>query len=316
VAGIIIVVVGLIIIQLAHTLGDLLYKHKLETDPKFRLLEETKNYRNCWIKYEPNVWLDSESAGTIKFIGFDIGNERVIGEDFVDSPLVRKIIKAKAIEGFELKECRECGALSFERRYPPDWSGFCKNKNCAGKCYERDLRHLARIYNVKNESIDLFNGPRENLKDRCKFCHDMVTARIKYAHFDNLEEYQDIKCAICKGKIDSSKYDEVPMYETAKRQNFSCTICNGKMNHIWNNNYSGNNYLYHTIDHIKPVSFGGTHQIDNIQIVHFICNMVKGTGPNIKLDIEAKDFLADNPSLMDNEDLLIAEFKNHIIVNP
>jgi hypothetical protein len=311
-AGIIIIVIGLIIIQLVHIQGDLSYKHKLKTNPQFKLLEETKNYRDCWVEYKPNVWLDSEGSGTIKFIKPDFGKDRIIYEGFINSPFVKKIIEAKAIEGLELKECRECGELSFERRYPSDWDGFCKNKGCSGKCYERDLRHLARIHNVKNEAIQLFELPRENLEYRCIVCYDRIKAKEKHVHIDDLKEIQGIKCAICRGKVNYSKENKVPIYETSQKQHFLCAICNGKMNHVWNNNYSDNNYLYYTIDHIKPVSSGGRHQIDNIQIVHLICNKIKGTGSNVKLDIEAQDFLVNNPFLND-EDSLIAELRNHII---
>jgi 5-methylcytosine-specific restriction endonuclease McrA len=31
-----------------------------------------------------------------------------------------------------------------------------------------------------------------------------------------------------------------------------------------------------SLDHIKPVSKGGTHTWDNIQLVHLVCNLRKG----------------------------------------
>ena len=36
---------------------------------------------------------------------------------------------------------------------------------------------------------------------------------------------------------------------------------------------AGNDYP--TIDHIKPISKGGTHTWDNVQLAHFHCNSIK-----------------------------------------
>jgi len=33
--------------------------------------------------------------------------------------------------------------------------------------------------------------------------------------------------------------------------------------------------MYPTVDYIKPVSNGGTHSWDNVQLAHMGCNMVK-----------------------------------------
>ena len=57
-----------------------------------------------------------------------------------------------------------------------------------------------------------------------------------------------------------------------------CKICGLKCN--WNDIESKNNYSivganYPSIDHIKPISRGGSHTWDNVQLAHHQCNAIK-----------------------------------------
>jgi hypothetical protein len=67
--------------------------------------------------------------------------------------------------------------------------------------------------------------------------------------------------------------------------------------------------------HLKDrnTSFLFFSYLNRTAVVFIVCNMVKGAGSNIKLDIEAQDFLTKNHFLMNDEDLLIAELQRHII---
>ena len=58
------------------------------------------------------------------------------------------------------------------------------------------------------------------------------------------------------------------------RDGLSCAICGLQC-------FYGGNYLaplYPSIDHIKPISRGGGHTWDNVQIAHRYCNLIKGDG--------------------------------------
>jgi 5-methylcytosine-specific restriction endonuclease McrA len=303
---------GLLLMQFMHMFNDWSYKHKLETDPKFKLLEETKSYMNCFTKYEPNIWLDSKSNGNFIFFDYDIvqSKEKIKYQGSLDDNFIKKLITAKNYNGYELKKCRECGALEFELKYQSKWDGFCSRGKCRGRCYERNIRHVKRSNNVINESSHLFNTSWENIEDRCKGCYDMIKYKERHMSKQEVIEKQDLRCAICKGKIDYSEEDIIPMYEFAEKQKFLCAICNGKMNHVWNER--GDNYLYHTIDHIQPISLEGKHKKQNIQIVHFICNIVKGVGDNINLYETAEKILETNRELLYNEEELIKEFRKYI----
>lgn len=57
----------------------------------------------------------------------------------------------------------------------------------------------------------------------------------------------------------------------AKRDGRGCYICGDKMN--FKVDYNHDNYP--NIEHVKPISKGGTHTWDNVKLAHRICNMKK-----------------------------------------
>jgi 5-methylcytosine-specific restriction endonuclease McrA len=259
------------------------YKQRLETDPIFRLQEEYKDYTYSIIHYENPVWLDSKTIEEKVQLYSLNNNTTPLFDGNVTDPLFQKIIEVKKTLGQELHRCRECGKITWGY-YKLDyeipnfrqlWNGFCSEK-CRDKCLGRDFEHYSRITN----------------------------------NYLNSMSYKYRKNIIKKLSINNSEYDTIPMYEFAKRQNFLCGICNGKMNHLWVNN--DKNYLYHSIDHIFPISKGGQHRSENIQIVHIICNMTKGVEKNIKLTIDAKKFLDNNTKLLYDEERLVSEYRKYI----
>ena len=77
------------------------------------------------------------------------------------------------------------------------------------------------------------------------------------------------------GKIDYS----ITLTRLMERDNCTCKICGRKVNendytYINDTFIAGNDYP--SIDHIKPLSKGGVHQWDNVQLAHRICNSFKG----------------------------------------
>lgn len=259
------------------------YEFKYNNDPIFKLQEDYKQYTNGQIITNHNVWLDSEYSNEIIMIK-DLN--KVLFEGSIDDQLMKTIIEVKKTLGEELKRCRECGNIEWAYinkmneygfKYYKYWNGFCSER-CEEKCKERDIEHYWRI-----------------------------TKKTNYFY-----NYKEKKNHIKKYNFDTNEFDIIPMYEFSEKQNFRCAICNGKMNHNWRENE--NNYLYHTIDHILPISKGGRHNFGNIQIVHFLCNMVKGTGKNIKLNVPADKFLYMNRNKEKEEDELIIEYKKYIVI--
>ena len=57
-----------------------------------------------------------------------------------------------------------------------------------------------------------------------------------------------------------------------ERDDWICGICQTPIDKA----LRGDNWMRATLDHITPLSKGGTHTYDNVGPAHWICNMQKG----------------------------------------
>ena len=66
--------------------------------------------------------------------------------------------------------------------------------------------------------------------------------------------------------------EEVDRATVCDRDNWTCHICGGPVDHT----VDGNNPLGPSLDHVIPLSAGGAHSYDNVRLAHRKCNTVKG----------------------------------------
>lgn len=68
--------------------------------------------------------------------------------------------------------------------------------------------------------------------------------------------------------VEVESFRNVDVFE---RDGWVCGICGGDVDRdlVWPDHMSA------SLDHIVPVSKGGTHTLDNVQCSHFICNSLK-----------------------------------------
>ncbi|HAV26786.1 MAG TPA: hypothetical protein DCX23_00460 [Lachnospiraceae bacterium] len=103
----------------------------------------------------------------------------------------------------------------------------------------------------------------------CRDAYNKECAKISHKGRRDSHRYRAVKygCA-----YDSS----VTLAKLIKRNGLRCAIC-GEMcdpkDHSWSQ-YSGP--MYPSIDHIVPMSKGGGHVWNNVQVAHIICNSEKG----------------------------------------
>lgn len=140
-------------------------------------------------------------------------------------------------------------------------------KEAKAECKQRlkeidsQLKELSRFTECKvcGRMFKSYNGS--------VFCSD--DCRRKYKN--NIRPTKRIKK---NGKPDYS----ISLKKLYKRDNGRCSLCGGICN--WNdyiikdNNFIAGDY-YPSIDHIKPISKGGLHEWNNIQLAHRICNTNK-----------------------------------------
>lgn len=103
----------------------------------------------------------------------------------------------------------------------------------------------------------------------CKQCHDKQVKQKRNAYHEARE-----RKARANGKIDYS----ITLSKLIERDNHICQLCGRLVDetdytYINDTFIAGNNYP--SIDHIKPLSKGGVHQWDNVQLAHRLCNSLK-----------------------------------------
>ena len=134
--------------------------------------------------------------------------------------------------------CKVCGNEYTLREYMESTGSryYRDSGYCSAECRDAHLKERAKIYR---------RGRRDSHKHRA----------VKFG------------CA-----YDSS----VTLAKLIKRDGLRCALC-GKMcdpnDHSWSE-YSGP--MYPSIDHIVPMSKGGGHVWNNVQVAHIICNSEKG----------------------------------------
>ena len=107
----------------------------------------------------------------------------------------------------------------------------------------------------------------------CKSCHEdveRVKIRARRTANKRLREANARK----NGKVDYS----ITLSKLIERDNHICQLCGREVNEndyvfVGDTFVAGNDYP--SIDHIKPLSKGGLHQWDNVQLAHRLCNSLK-----------------------------------------
>ena len=102
---------------------------------------------------------------------------------------------------------------------------------------------------------------------QCDYCNSLINnniPKIKYIRNFNKNKYEH----------------GITLKKLAERDNDVCWLCGGKVE--WTDyEYRGSTRKavgksYPSIDHVKPVSRGGSHSWDNVRLAHFGCNASKG----------------------------------------
>jgi predicted nucleic acid-binding Zn ribbon protein len=165
-------------------------------------------------------------------------------------------------------ECKYCGKTTKKKRPNQTY--------CSSKCYKQD-----RSDHVKHSNEEVKLMP----KIHCAEC-DKEFQRTMYD-----QRFCSKQCGKKNGRhlsqlrkrINGTVDETVTLTKLYARDNGKCHICGKQANYqdftVENNGVfiSGNSYP--SIDHIMPVSKGGTHTWDNVALSHRICNSIKSDNP-------------------------------------
>lgn len=118
----------------------------------------------------------------------------------------------------------------------------------------------------KKERLLKIKKYREDNKERLS----MLGKKWRLKHPDSLRDSQHRRRAL-KKKTKTEKFSSFDIFD---RDRWVCGLCHKKVDRLlkWPDPMSA------SLDHIVPLSKGGTHTRDNVQIAHLICNEKAHTG--------------------------------------
>lgn len=165
-------------------------------------------------------------------------------------------------------QCKECNIRSKEsellqKKLDKENKHIIKQKKILIEKFEKQQRLNNRVC---NECGQVYNAEHINQK----YCSIKCARR----HENRMKEITRRKHIRLNGKVNW----DISLDKLIKRDNNTCHICGGRCNY---NDYEaiGDNFIvgkdYPSIDHVIPVSKGGTHTWDNIKLAHHYCNTIK-----------------------------------------
>lgn len=189
-------------------------------------------------------------------------------------------------------KCKRCGTV-FTRSFDSIRHG--KHTRCP-KCdyVPSQDKHAEMIRKRDNREIDkiFYNrwliqcaecGEWAIRKKKSKFCSHHCLAK------------NTSRTRKAKKRSTSSKTETISLYSLIERDNGICYICGGEVD-ITDCTIRNGGFVtgrtYPTIEHLIPLSKGGTNTWDNIKLAHYYCNVLKGSthDDTFRCDVPEKEF--------------------------
>lgn len=179
-------------------------------------------------------------------------------------------------------QCKECNKINNiicgkeKKRIEAEIKKKRREQKKIEKELQKQLEKQSRIREVVcSECGQIFKTVYHN----AKYCSDKCRKRIdnRYTEISRRKKLKE------NGKIDYS----ISLTKLIKRDKSICKLCGDKID---KNAYEmqGDTFIakgtYPSIDHIIPVSKGGTHTWDNVQLAHCKCNSIKSDSSNLKIE--------------------------------
>lgn len=176
---------------------------------------------------------------------------------------LRKSEAGELVTALRWTECGSCGVVFL----PPHGSPRIL---CSETCAADRLRDQQREWNKANRPyVRKVYEPQQ-----CEWCAATFTPRTD-PHL-----YCSSRCShsAAKERRDQAKrnafVERVIRAKVYERDDWCCQLCGKQVNRTASVPHPN----APTLDHILPISKGGTHEYANVQLAHFMCNSIKGSG--------------------------------------
>lgn len=168
-------------------------------------------------------------------------------------------------------ECVKCGARKLV--YSFDNIAGCTD------CVKERMRERKEQSRYKECAV--CGAVFKPIRSTAKYCCERCSRKAKEARrIDKVRERRRTNKrlrearATNNGKVDYS----ITLSKLIERDNHICKLCGREVNES-DYVYDGDTFIagndYPSIDHIKPLSKGGLHQWNNVQLAHRLCNSIK-----------------------------------------
>jgi len=200
---------------------------------------------------------------------------------------LKRRVKERTVKTFSklyINECVECGKKFTSKRKKKRCSKECEKKYYARKDRQKQHKKL-----LKNKSCiicgkDFIGMPsKSTCSNECKDIHKKNLERRyrRKARQDGRLERSD---HIRRAKHFGVEYEKgITITKIKKRDGEKCLICGVK---TLSKNVPGYHKRNATIGHLIPVSLGGSHTLDNVQLECMRCNTKLGATPHGQLRIK------------------------------
>ena len=169
--------------------------------------------------------------------------------------------------------CKKCGSI-IERG-----KSTLKRYQTTCECYEEEKREQKELREARIRLIRSLSLIAElKIPKKCEACGETFYSQYKHQRYCSKS---------CKGRYRGGNFKNrckkynvfydpsVTPIKVFERDHYQCKICGLLCNtddNTWNGFFGA---WYPTVDHIIPLSRGGTHTWDNVQCAHARCNSVK-----------------------------------------
>ena len=188
--------------------------------------------------------------------------------------------------------CKKCGHVHTHSWWGVRHDGVSVCPNCLEKEKKQKQEEAKRlaIENKINKEIEKRRNERGkqvvrlltrfSRLHRCPVCGTLTDNKLYCSQKCSAKANESLKDARRRKRIKNGLVDkDINLERLYKKHDGVCAICGGKCD--WDDHqYRGRYFIvgknYPSIDHIIPLSRGGVHSWENVQLAHFGCNSRKG----------------------------------------